>query len=303
MLPGCVILGHVPYTGIYRDIIRFPGARQFPGIKIFRFESALFYANAEFFRNELIRKIHLNPDDVNKNVAKQPRILYSSGAAGKEKTYNKSEAIVCDQNQPEESVVIENVMNGKVEKPKTSSESSGSSSDEYCDNGIAIHTIIIDCSTFNFIDTQGVTMLIQLSLEFKRIGVNFDLAGCRHGIREMLDKAGFTDQVGIHHVFISVHDAVIHARYPNDEIEEVMSFDTEMSTPNVSACPSIIIPTLTPCPEESSSSQVFSARSEQETILESEKSFLTEPKWFQNGGRLELNKRKVSIDERSSTAW
>ncbi|KAK3733500.1 hypothetical protein QZH41_008731, partial [Actinostola sp. cb2023] len=286
--PGCVILGHVPYTGIYRDITRFPGAREFPGIKIFRFEAALVYANVEFFRNELIRKINLNPDDVNKNVAKQPLIRYSSGAAGKEKTGDELEAILRDQSLAEESV---DVMNGKVEKPKTSSESSGSSSDEYCDNGIAIHTIIIDCSTFNFIDTQGVTMLIQvclkyaaytltlwkimsqqeaedpgtgtgspdqlLSLEFKKIGVNFDLAGCRHGIREMLDKAGFTDEIGIHHVFISVQDAVIHARYPNDEIEEVMSFDTEMSTPNVSAWSSIIIPTLTPCPEESSSSQVI----------------------------------------------
>jgi len=30
-------------------------------------------------------------------------------------------------------------------------------------------------------------------------------------IREMLEKAGFTARIGTEHLFVSVHDAVIHA--------------------------------------------------------------------------------------------
>ncbi|KXJ11267.1 Solute carrier family 26 member 6 [Exaiptasia diaphana] len=193
--PRCVILGHVPHTGIYRDLSRFPGAKEFPGIKIFRFESALFYANAEFFRNELIRKIHLNPDDINKNeIKQQQRVSYIGNGDKRRKDDNDPEAADSDQGA-DGSVIIENFMNGGVDKPKkSSSDESSEFSDE--DMNIPIHTVIIDCSTFNFIDTQGVNLLIQ-------------------------------------------------------------SIDTELSSPPVSANPSIIIPTLPPCPEESNSSQLL----------------------------------------------
>ena len=42
------------------------------------------------------------------------------------------------------------------------SEISNESSDDL-ENSTNVHTIIVDCSTFNFIDTQGVSTLIQVS--------------------------------------------------------------------------------------------------------------------------------------------
>ena len=41
--------------------IFFPQAKQIPGIKIFRFESAMFYANSEYFRSTLIEMTGVDP--------------------------------------------------------------------------------------------------------------------------------------------------------------------------------------------------------------------------------------------------
>ena len=38
-----------------------------PGVKIFRFESAVFYANSEYFRSSLIELTGINPQDLNKH--------------------------------------------------------------------------------------------------------------------------------------------------------------------------------------------------------------------------------------------
>ena len=37
-------------------------------------------------------------------------------------------------------------------------------------------------------------------------------------IREMLEKAGFTARIGTEHLFVSVHDAVIHAVGMHSEV-------------------------------------------------------------------------------------
>lgn len=95
------------------------------------------------------------------------------------------------------------------------------------DDPTPVHAIIIDASTFNFIDTQGVNTLLQLGLEYEKIGVKFYLAHCRYYIREMLEKAGFTARIGTEHLFVSVHDAVIHA-------VGIHSEDASYSTPVMS---------------------------------------------------------------------
>jgi len=87
-------------------------AKEFPGIKIFRFESALFYANAEYFRNELIRKINLDPNDANRNSVdsnQEHRISYV--ASDRHSPVDDPEGINSDV-QSDGSVVIENVANG-----------------------------------------------------------------------------------------------------------------------------------------------------------------------------------------------
>lgn len=51
--PANSILGRLPETREYRNVKRFPMAKEIPGIRIFRFDSSLHFANKDYFENRL----------------------------------------------------------------------------------------------------------------------------------------------------------------------------------------------------------------------------------------------------------
>ncbi len=55
--PGSAILGKLPDEEMYRDIARHPEALTIPGLLIFRFNSSLFFPNANNFRSNLLEAI------------------------------------------------------------------------------------------------------------------------------------------------------------------------------------------------------------------------------------------------------
>jgi MFS superfamily sulfate permease-like transporter len=52
--PHSAVLGKVEGVRGYHDISRYPNARQRPGLLIFRWDAPLFFANAEFFREQVV---------------------------------------------------------------------------------------------------------------------------------------------------------------------------------------------------------------------------------------------------------
>ncbi|ELU09702.1 hypothetical protein CAPTEDRAFT_129630 [Capitella teleta] len=58
--PYTSLLGRVPNTDIYKDISIYNCSREIPGVKIFRFECSLVYANVEYFVKKLYKKT-VNP--------------------------------------------------------------------------------------------------------------------------------------------------------------------------------------------------------------------------------------------------
>ncbi|XP_077978010.1 prestin-like [Glandiceps talaboti] len=77
-----------------------------------------------------------------------------------------------------------------------------------------IHTIIIDCGPFNFIDATGLAGLVQLFNEYKKVGIKLLLAQPKRRVRETLTNGDFYEKVtslGQKCVFLTVHDAVLHA--------------------------------------------------------------------------------------------
>nr|XP_058950689.1 sulfate anion transporter 1-like isoform X2 [Pocillopora verrucosa] len=216
--PPASLLGQIPNTGIYRDIQRMTSAKPIPGIKIFRFESAMFYANSEYFRSTLIEMTGVDPQNPNK----RSRLGSSAVRYRHNEEDTGSPAIEITRTV---TVSINRALeNGDVE---VSLSDLGNNEGPSGNDPTPVHAIIIDASTFNFIDTQGVNTLLQLGLEYEKIGVKFYLAHCRYYIREMLEKAGFTARIGTEHLFVSVHDAVIHA-------VGIHSEDASYSTPVMS---------------------------------------------------------------------
>ncbi|XP_073252722.1 prestin-like [Porites lutea] len=77
-----------------------------------------------------------------------------------------------------------------------------------------IHTVIIDGSSFTFIDSMALHAIPSLMSEFKKLGVDIYLAGCSSTLTRKLtnssEKSAIT-AVDHHALFPSIHDAVMSA--------------------------------------------------------------------------------------------
>jgi MFS superfamily sulfate permease-like transporter len=62
--PGTSVLGQLPGNDLFRDVSRHPEARQYPGLLIFRFENSLFFANANYFADQVKLRIEESAGDV-----------------------------------------------------------------------------------------------------------------------------------------------------------------------------------------------------------------------------------------------
>ncbi len=59
--PHCAVLGRVDGIKGYHDIVRHPEARRIPGLVLFRWDAPLFFANAEYFREQALKAVTSAP--------------------------------------------------------------------------------------------------------------------------------------------------------------------------------------------------------------------------------------------------
>jgi high affinity sulfate transporter 1 len=62
--PHSAVLGRAHGVKGYHDITRYPGARQIPGLVLFRWDAPLFFANAEFFKERVLDAVTKSPTPV-----------------------------------------------------------------------------------------------------------------------------------------------------------------------------------------------------------------------------------------------
>jgi high affinity sulfate transporter 1 len=63
--PHSAVLGRAEGVKGYHDITRYPGARQIPGLVLFRWDAPLFFANAELFKERVLDAVAKSPTPVN----------------------------------------------------------------------------------------------------------------------------------------------------------------------------------------------------------------------------------------------
>ncbi|KAM4740969.1 solute carrier family 26 member 6, like 1 [Anableps anableps] len=74
-----------------------------------------------------------------------------------------------------------------------------------------IHSIILDLSTANFIDTVAIQTLKNIFRDFSEIDVDIYFSGCQASVVEQLERGDFfTETIRKQHLFVSVHDAVLY---------------------------------------------------------------------------------------------
>eukprot|EP00743_Colponemidia_sp_Colp-15_P004581 GILK01004938.1.p1 GENE.GILK01004938.1~~GILK01004938.1.p1 ORF type:complete len:999 (+),score=141.30 GILK01004938.1:54-2999(+) len=81
--PSDAELGRIPGTVLYQDIKRHPSAYTFEGVFVYRFDSAIFFANANRFKKRLI-KVMRNPERITKGVVVEGSVINSVDCTGME---------------------------------------------------------------------------------------------------------------------------------------------------------------------------------------------------------------------------
>ncbi|XP_060072472.1 prestin-like [Ylistrum balloti] len=266
--------------GIMVESNKYRNTREIPGVKIFRFQSNLYFANAEIFRNTLYNRT-INPRKYLKMLQKQKKrdekagiekngdvtSSYVSPSTKATDMKHDMQSISLDSNgkdirQKKESVVS-NISNTSADNPAFSvseenlvpvgngkfngtpshnfltisnyplpsrrfSVASSISmmteleidpvdgnevvSDEWLERAKKIHHIIIDCSTMNYLDISGASVLSHIYAEYQHVNITVFLAGCSADIRNTMEHAGVFDKIPKDNFFIDLEDAISIAK-------------------------------------------------------------------------------------------
>ncbi|VDH94005.1 solute carrier family 26, member 5 [Mytilus galloprovincialis] len=219
------------------------------GVKIFRFQSNLYFANAEIFRNNLY-KATVNPRKLLKFLKKQEKNqereekrdgrkvskTSETGVAtnGNVKKSSSQLALVTGDN-PAFAMDEVNLQNNGVQKPYGGLKrplSIASNLTSICDDDDEVdpedgeefvtddkirrmrrtHHIIIDCSTVNYMDSSGANVLGHISSEYEHVNIKLFLAGVAASVRDTMEHAGTFEKIPQHHIFLELHDAIAVAR-------------------------------------------------------------------------------------------
>ncbi|NXK47289.1 S26A2 protein, partial [Chauna torquata] len=160
--PRATLLGKVSNTEVYEDQSAYKQLSSIANIKIFRFESSLYYANKDYFKTVLYQRTGVNPIQL---AARLQRVEAQANAdTGNSKSF----------------------FGTRLNCLKAVKKRAEMSPTDVCHPSIDMHTLIIDCGAMQFIDTMGLSVLKETHHDYKEIGVQVLLANCNPSIRHRL---------------------------------------------------------------------------------------------------------------------
>uniref|UniRef100_A0A8D2B303 Sulfate transporter n=1 Tax=Sciurus vulgaris TaxID=55149 RepID=A0A8D2B303_SCIVU len=152
--PKISLLGLVEETEIFESMSAYKNLQTKPGIKIFRFVAPLYYINKECFRSALYKKT-LNP------------ILVKAAQKKAAKRKLKEEMVTLSGIQDEVSMQLSH-------------------------DPLELHTVVIDCSAIQFLDTAGIHTLKEVRRDYEAIGIQVLLAQCNPSVRDSLARGEYS---------------------------------------------------------------------------------------------------------------
>lgn len=170
--PESSLLGLVEEVGIFESTSAYKNLQAKPGIKIFRFVAPLYYINKECFKSALYKKT-LNP------------ILVKAAQKKAAKRKIKKEMVTLSGIQDEVSVQLSH-------------------------DPLGFHTIVIDCSAIQFLDTAGIHTLKEVRRDYEAIGIQVLLAQCNPSVKDSLARGEYFKKED-ESLFYSVSEAIAFA--------------------------------------------------------------------------------------------
>ena len=171
-----------PKEELYLDSSEYQEIIDDPGVTIFRLESSLYFATAQLFRSKLYA------------ITGDPR-----------KSGNDAKEIVVDEMKETESGVV---MDKEPHDEKLHNS---------VENNIQTPTmkkfLIIDCSSLNYLDMNGINMLIQVIADYDKAGVTVMMARCTRYMLDIIDRSPLAEKLAQNRVFPDIADAVYATRH------------------------------------------------------------------------------------------
>ncbi|KAM5303176.1 prestin isoform 2-T3 [Glossophaga mutica] len=206
--PSYKVLGQLPDTDVYIDIDAYEEVKEVPGIKIFQINAPIYYANGDLYSNALKRKTGVNPALImgarrkamkkyakevgNANIANATVVKADAEVDGEDGTKAEGE----DDEIKYPPIVIKSTFPEELQR--------------FMPPGDNVHTIILDFTQVNFIDSVGVKTLAGIVKEYGDVGIYVYLAGCSAQVVNDLTQNLFFENPALWELlFHSIHDAVL----------------------------------------------------------------------------------------------
>lgn len=174
------LLGRAHDTELYEDVEEYRNLTPPPGVKVFRFQAPLYYANKDVFLKSLYRAVGVEPFlelmRRKKNQKKAAALSLKEEKANGAKTNRKAVVTMASE--------------------------------------LEFHTVVLDCSAVSFIDSSGMSTVKGLLKEYRDIDVSVIFSGCNASVIDAMRKAqvfGKNDKDMSSLLFYTVHAAVLHA--------------------------------------------------------------------------------------------
>ncbi|XP_004639302.1 prestin isoform X4 [Octodon degus] len=208
--PSYKVLGQLPDTDVYIDIDAYEEVKEIPGIKIFQINAPIYYANSDLYSNALKRKTGVNPALImgarRKAMRKYAKEVGNANMANATAVKAVSDAEV----DGEDGTKLEEE-DGEVKYPPIVIKNTfPEEMQRFLPPGDNIHTIILDFTQVNFIDSVGVKTLAGIVKEYGDVGIYVYLAGCSAQVVNDLTRNRFFENPALKELlFYSIHDAVL----------------------------------------------------------------------------------------------
>ncbi|XP_028251535.1 solute carrier family 26 member 3 [Parambassis ranga] len=209
--PRCSVLANIPGTDLYRDRKDYVNIFEPRGIKIFRIPSPIFFANIEFFRDNLVAAVGFNPLRVlrkrNKALRKIKTMLQKNDHDITERGFRDVFCLTTDFNENTE----------KLDLPTDSSDLpfqinwNADLPDNISVPTVDLHSLILDFSAVSFLDISALKGLKAALKEFIRVGVDVYIVSCDAYILKKLHSCMFFDDEILTSMFFpTLHDVMLH---------------------------------------------------------------------------------------------
>uniref|UniRef100_A0A8C7EWJ2 Solute carrier family 26 member 5 n=1 Tax=Neovison vison TaxID=452646 RepID=A0A8C7EWJ2_NEOVI len=235
--PSYKVLGQLPDTDVYIDIDAYEEVKEIPGIKIFQINAPIYYANSDLYSSALKRKTGVNPALI--MGARRKAMKKYAKEVGNANVANATVVKVQDAEVDGEDATKPEEENDEVKYPPIVIKNTFPEElQRFMPPGENIHTVILDFTQVNFIDSVGVKTLAGIVKEYGDVGIYVYLAGCSAQVINDLTQNRFFENPALKELlFHSIHDAVLGSQLREALAEQEASAlpPQEDSEPNATA--------------------------------------------------------------------